>query len=64
MPIYRYYCLDGAGHILNAEWFDADSDEGAVAMIQDRHPDYCCEVWKGNQMIGATSPRQRREQQA
>jgi len=57
MPIYRYYCLDGARHIHAAEWFDAASDEAAVALVQSRHPDSFCEVWKGNQIIGATRPQ-------
>jgi hypothetical protein len=58
MPTYRYYCLDGAGNIHNAEWFDADSDEQAVADIQARHPDSTCEVWSGNKLIGSTRPQQ------
>jgi hypothetical protein len=34
MPTYRYYCLDSTGRIDSGEWFNADSDEEAVAMIQ------------------------------
>jgi hypothetical protein len=60
MPSYRFYCLDGTGKIHNAEWFDAESDEQAVAEIQARHPDGHCEVWKGDKLIGSTSPTQQR----
>ena len=64
MPTYRYYCLDGAGQIHNAEWFDADDDSHAVALIQDLHPDSHCEVWKGNHMVGATSPQDQQQRRA
>ena len=36
---YRYYCLDGAGHLHSAEWFVADNDEQAVALIEAEHLD-------------------------
>jgi hypothetical protein len=58
MPTYRYYYLDSRGHLYGAEWFDADSDEEALAAVQGRHPDSHCEVWKGNSLIGSTSPDQ------
>jgi len=58
MPIYRFYCLDGAGKLHDAEWFDADSDEQAVATIRARHPNDKSEVWKGSRLIGSTAPNQ------
>ena len=64
MPTYRFYCLDGAGRIRAAEWFDATSDSDAIALVQARHPDSRCEVWRGNQMIGATTPPSGERRQA
>lgn len=64
MPPYRFYCLDGAGHISHAEWFDADDDAGAVAKIRRLHPDKNCEVWRGATMIGAIHARSRDRREA
>jgi hypothetical protein len=58
MPNYRYYCLDGAGRIHDAKWFDAASDEEALSMVRQMHPDGHCEVWLGRQMIGSIKPDQ------
>jgi hypothetical protein len=59
MPTYRYYCLDNTGRISSGEWFDADSDQEAVAMIQLLHPDSICEVWSGRTLIGTTAIQER-----
>jgi hypothetical protein len=48
---YRYYCLDVDGRLHNADWFKADSDEQAVALIADKHPGSKCEVWQGNRLV-------------
>jgi hypothetical protein len=61
MPTYRYYCLDSTGRIDSGEWFNADSDEEAVAMIQLLHPDNRCEVWGGRRLIGSTVPQDRQQ---
>ena len=54
---YRYYCLDGAGHLHSAEWFVADSDDQAVALIEEKHPDSTCEVWQGRRLVAKIEPR-------
>lgn len=56
---YRYYCLDGAGHLHDAEWFEADNDNHAIARIEAMHPDATCEVWQGDRLIAKLSPRRR-----
>jgi hypothetical protein len=58
VPTYRYYCLDGVGQIHSAEWFEAGSDEEAVAVVAMLRPGGKCEVWRGNTLIGSTSPQQ------
>jgi hypothetical protein len=60
MPTYRFYCLDGTGKLHDAEWFEADSDEQAVATIQARHPNDKCEVWRGDRLIGPPVTRSSR----
>ena len=35
---YRYYHLDGVGHLHGAEWFEADSDEDAIARVAAKYP--------------------------
>lgn len=54
---YRYYCLDGSGHLHNTEWFHAESDEDAIAQIEAKHPDGQCEIWKGRRLVAKLSPR-------
>lgn len=51
---YRYYCLDGFGHLHSAEWFGADSDEEAVSQIKAKHPDGKCEIWLGTRLVAKT----------
>lgn len=48
---YRSYCLDGLGHLHNAEWFEAESDEDAVAQIEAQHPESKCEIWQGVRLV-------------
>ena len=54
---YRYYCLDRTGHLHSAEWFDADDDAQAIALIEDRHPDSTCEIWHGRRLVAKLGPQ-------
>lgn len=58
MPVqdYRYYCLDGSGHLHEAEWFQAANDKDAIAQISAKHPDSKCEIWRGSRMVASISP--------
>ena len=56
---YRYYCLDGAGNLHDAEWFVAENDEDAIAQIIAKHPDGRCEVWHGTRLVASTAPDRR-----
>ena len=56
---YRYYCLDGAGHLHDAEWFHAENDEEAIAQIAAKHPDSKCEIWQGKRLVAALPPMRR-----
>jgi len=56
---YRYYCLDGAGHLHDAAWFAAESDEQAVEQIGARHPDSKCEIWQDSRLVATISPDRR-----
>jgi hypothetical protein len=53
---YRYYCLDGAGKLHSAEWFDADGDEAAIAAVEAKHPGAVCEIWQRNRLVGKMVP--------
>ena len=53
---YRYYCLDGAGHLHDAAWFYAESDDDAIAQIEAKHPDSKSEVWQGTRLVASLSP--------
>lgn len=54
---YRYYRLDGAGHLHRAVSFKADSDGQAVALIEQKHPDGTCEIWQGRRLIAKIEPK-------
>lgn len=54
MAIYRLYCMDGAGHIRDAEWFEAADDAAALKAAAEMHSDAMrCEVWCGTRLVGA-----------
>ncbi len=54
---YRYYCLDGAGHLHDAAWFYAESDEVAIRKIEAKHPDARCEIWRGTRLVAKLAPQ-------
>ena len=54
---YRYYCLDSSGRLFGAEWLHAETDDEAIAQIQEKHPDGTCEVWEGKRRVANLSPR-------
>ena len=54
---YRYYCLDGRGRLHSAEWFEAASDEDAIAQVEAQHPDALCEIWQGQRLVAKLSAR-------
>jgi hypothetical protein len=56
---YRYFCLDAAGRLHEAQWFAAETDEDAVAHVEAKHPDALCEVWLGNRLVAKLSPQRR-----
>ena len=53
---YRYYHLDGLGHLHEAEWFEAADDQDAVAQIEARRADGTCEIWQGTRLVTKLSP--------
>ena len=48
---YRYYCFDSTGNLYGAEWFDAESDEDAIAQVETKHPDGLCEIWQDRRLV-------------
>lgn len=53
---YRYYCLDSAGKLHDAHWFNAESDEEALAFVAARHRDGKCEIWEGDRLVASLAP--------
>ena len=54
---YRYYRLDAAGHLYEAEWLDAESDEHAITQIETQHPNDNCEIWQGERLVAKLPAR-------
>ena len=55
---YRYYRLNGTGHLAYAEWFSAASDDDAVTQIEIKYPRERSEVWLGTRLVARLSPTQ------
>lgn len=52
MASYRYYCLDGSGHVSLADWIEADTDEAAIAQVQAMMPALSrCEIWQNKRLV-------------
>jgi len=54
---YRYYCLDRTGRLYGAEWFNAENDVEAIALVEEQHPDGLCEIWEGGRLVAKLSPQ-------
>ena len=54
---YRYCCLDSAGDLHLAEWFEAENDEEARALIEQMRQDGRCEVWQSQRLVAKLSPK-------
>lgn len=48
---YRFYRLDGAGNIVEADWLDAEDDEDAAAKARERSAGAASEVWDRNRLV-------------
>lgn len=48
---YRYYCLDGTGHLHETQWISAQSDEEAITQVTTKHPDSRWEIWMGKRLV-------------
>ena len=56
MP-YHLYCLDEGGKIRSDEWFDADSDEDAIANVRSMNMPFYCEIWDTHKQLAIIPPR-------
>ncbi len=48
---YRYYHLDGSGHLHGTQRISAPSDEGAIAQVKAQHPGSQCEIWQDERLV-------------
>ena len=55
LPTYRLYRLDGAANIVTADWLEAQSDEEAIRVAQERAKPGRFELWDRNRMIGSST---------
>ena len=52
MRSYRLYCLDGAGHIVSADWIEAESLEAALGAAKGLcRAGVTAELWDGNRPL-------------
>lgn len=54
MATYRFFFLDGSGHVREAEAHDFAHDNDAVVNGPARcarHSDYAIEIWQGTRMV-------------
>ena len=58
MANYRLYSLDGEGHVVTADWFEAQSDEDAILLAREKLGKAPFEIWQAGRLvarIGQTS---------
>lgn len=55
LKTYRCYRLDDAGHLHQPEWFEAASDEDAIAQISEKHSDSTGEIWWGKRLVASVA---------
>ena len=56
MVAYRFYCLDGAGTIGQAEWIDAEDDDDAVRKARRlKNGALKCEIWSKSRLVATLS---------
>lgn len=48
---------DGTGHLAHAEWFEAASDEEAIAQVEAKYPSERSEVWLGTRCVARICPK-------
>ena len=51
MAQYKLYCIDGREKIASADWLEAEDDEGAIALVRERHDGFKCELWQGTRLV-------------
>ncbi len=56
MTYYRFYFLDGTGHIVRAQEFDAADDVAALEAAQKLCGDGAMEVWDGTRCVARIGP--------
>lgn len=49
--MYCVYFLDRSGWLLDFEFFDADSDEQAVAAVKASKPGAICRIWADRRLV-------------
>jgi hypothetical protein len=51
---YSLYCMDGAGQIHFADWIEAPTDEGAIAIGREKKNGFRkCEIWDGARLVAS-----------
>ena len=57
MPMYRVYCLDGAGKVSTADWIEAENDSAALDAARKFAGSAHCEAWLGERLVGRVEPQ-------
>ena len=58
MASYRLYGLDGVDNVASAVWIEADDDETAVEMAQEKMDGRSLELWQGKRFVARIGRRQ------
>jgi len=55
---YRLYGLDGVDKVASAVWIEADDDETAIEMAQEKMDGRSLELWQGKRFVARIGRRQ------
>ena len=53
---YHLYCLDERDKIRSEDWFEASSDDAAIAQVRSMKSPYTCELWDGDKQLARNPP--------
>ena len=51
MVNFRLYALDGKGHVVTADWFEAKSDAEAIVLARMTLGNAAFEIWDGGRLV-------------
>jgi hypothetical protein len=56
MADFRFYRLDGDGHVTKADWIEAKSDDEAIVLVRRMLGKAPFEIWERDRLVARVAP--------